>query len=267
MSQPMVLSGLPPGLQQLAVKFWFQKRWKPWTHLFAKKDLRFAPGVSMVDLLPGDIISTRIAFTGVWGLEFSRVVRKLGAKGGLMVDVGANMGYFSLLWASASPGNRVVAVEASPRLHNRLRRNIEVNGFANQIRVVSVAAGKDAGMLPFVLGSEEQSGWGGLVNTSNEPTIQVEVERLEKIIEEPGEIALMKIDIEGADTWAIEGCGNLLRQKRIKELWFEENKQRMATLGIEHEEAMNFLRSCGYEVEAMSSRRKVSVEWRAYPVD
>lgn len=257
---------LPPGLQQLVVRFWYQKRYKRWTHLFARKELKFAPGVSMWDLLPGDIISTRIAFTGVWGLEFSRVVRELGAKGGLMVDVGANMGYFSLLWASASPGNRVVAVEASPRLQERLRRNIEGNGFGDRVHVVAKAAGKEFGTLPFVLGSEEQTGWGGLTKSTSEPTVLVEVQRLDKLIEESGEIALMKVDIEGADTWAIQGCEDLLREKRIKEIWFEENKPRMTSLGIQPGEAQDFLRSCGYELDAMTSRRKISVEWRARPI-
>lgn len=257
---------LPKGLQQLAVRYWYDRRAKEWAGLYKRSELVFAPGVFMEDLVVGDIISGRIAFTGVWGLDFSRTVAKLGAAGGgLMVDVGANMGYFSLLWAASAPNNRVVAIEASPRNHGMLKKNIELNGMQDRIKMLPFAVGNEKGTLPFVLGTEEQTGWGGLTNRDDEPTVMVDVERIDRLLETDEPIALMKIDIEGADTWAIEGCEALLRKRQIKELWFEENKPRMAALGIEPGAAGAFLRSCGYEVQAMTSTRKLNVEWRARP--
>jgi hypothetical protein len=100
-----------------------------------------------MDLLPGDIISDPIAFTGLWRLPFSRRLLQLAQAGGLMVDVGANLGDFSLLWAGTNPGNRGVAIEASPRNLDMLRRNIARNHFGERISVIPCAAGRAAGLL------------------------------------------------------------------------------------------------------------------------
>jgi hypothetical protein len=54
-----------------------------------------------MQLLRGDSISESIAFTGLRELALTRNLAALAKKGGQFVEVGANMGYFSLLWAAA----------------------------------------------------------------------------------------------------------------------------------------------------------------------
>jgi hypothetical protein len=89
--------------------------------------------------------------------------------------------------------------------------------------------------------------------------------RVDEVVDPSEEVALLKVDIEGADTWALEGCERLLRARRIKQIWFEQNKPRMRELGIGEAEAEEFLRSVGYKVQAQSDPRKALVEWSASP--
>ncbi len=113
-----------------------------------------------MELVPGDHISNSIAFLGYYELELSRKIISLAKEGGLLVDVGANLGYFSLLWAAGNPKNRCIAFEASPRNVSIIERNIKRNHFENQITLIPKAASKDSGWMPFDLGPEEQTGWG-----------------------------------------------------------------------------------------------------------
>lgn len=62
--------------------------------LFEKANLEFAPHIAL-KLMPTDIAHKAIAFLGFYELSASRRVAQLAKAGGLMVDVGANYGYYS----------------------------------------------------------------------------------------------------------------------------------------------------------------------------
>jgi precorrin-6B methylase 2 len=93
-------------------------------------------------LVPGDLISDVIAFMGVYETPLTKRVADLARQGGVFVDVGANLGYFSLLWAALNKENKCYAFEASPRNIPLLNKNIRRNCFQSQLEVFPVAAGK-----------------------------------------------------------------------------------------------------------------------------
>ena len=266
MNRPLLLRLLPTSIRESVCERYYRSRRNQWLDLYKRAFLKFAPAISMENLLPGDVISDYIAFTGVYEAGLSRYIARLGRRGGFMIDAGANMGYFSLLWASGNPKNRVVSFEASPRNIGFLRHNVEHNKLTNQVQVISKAVSKESGILPFSVGSEEQTGWGGFAPSTTTTTIDVEVVRIDDLIGTDEEIALLKIDIEGADTWALFGCEKLLRGRRIKEIWFEQNKSRMRGFGIGETEAEKFLQSCGYKAEPRSNPKADVVEWCAVPM-
>ena len=220
--------------------------------LFEKANLEFAPQVSL-KLMPTDVSHKQLAFCGFYELPVSRRIAKLAKAGGLMVDVGANYGYYSCLWAAADAKNRVLAFEASPRNLSALKVNVINNKLETQIDIRETALGKESGSLLFNLGPDEQSGWGGLVVESQPDAIEVPVVSLDEIFlnSEHERIDVLKIDTEGADTWVLQGAEKLLRSHRIKHIFFEENKVRMAKLGIKSGEAQKFLQGCGYRLESL----------------
>jgi len=212
----------------------------------------------MYDLVVGDVISGQIAFNGFYELDLTRRIAAMARKGGLFVDVGANLGYFSLLWLHGDASNRVVAVEASPRNQNLLQRNLERNLLETRCQLLRVAAGDHAGTVCFDVGPEEQTGWGGIsTSKASASSFEVQMVRLDEQLS-GCDIAVMKIDVEGADTLVIKGCEKLLREKRIKTLFFEQHAGRMAQLGLQPEEAVKFLESLGYKCTAIGSD-----EWMA----
>ncbi len=218
---------------------------RDWLDLFKQAPLTLAPGLSMCDLLPNDVISGSIAFTGAYELALSKRVLQLARTGGLLVDVGANMGYFSLLWAGANRTNRVVAFEASPRNVAVFENNVRRNDLSERIKMVRKAAGDHPGHIPFDLGPPDQTGWGGFSPTAFDRTIDVPVVRLDQELTD-AQIDVLKIDVEGADTWVLRGCEALLETKRIGTIFFEQNRDKMNRLGIKEGEARTFLGDLGY---------------------
>jgi len=226
--------------------------------------LRHAPSVNM-DLLPGDLISDCIGFSGVYDAALTQHVTKLARQGGVFVDIGANLGYFTLLWAAASAQNRCVAFEASPRNVEILQKNVRQNQLDGQITIVPAAAGAETGRLPFDIGPPDQTGWGGFSLNNHAGCIEMDVVRPDAIIRAGQRIDFLKIDIEGAELWALMGCEQLLRSGAIREIWYEQNKPRMEALGIPLDEPVRYLESFEYDSMPHGDPRAKLVEWSAVP--
>lgn len=241
--------------EKIFYKLFFHK--KTFASLFESATLEFAPHISL-KLNQTDISHKQIAFCGFYELLVSRRLAKLAKLGGLMVDVGANFGYYSCLWAGASINNRVIALEASPKNFSALKLNLIKNKLESQVKLHETAIGKERGYLFFDLGPEEQTGWGGLLAQEQPNAIQVSVVSLDEIFfksehEHHEHIDVLKIDTEGADTWVLQGAERLLRSHRIHHIFFEENIVRMIKLGIQPGEAQKLLKECGYKLINLGS--------------
>lgn len=261
MNRPFLLRLLPDRAKQSLYHRYYHQRHQAFVPLFETAPLTLASGLSMYDLVPGDLISGELAFNGYYELPLSRRIIKLGQNGGLLVDVGANMGYFSLLWTSAHPGARAIAFEVSPRNISIFQNNIAKNNLQDRITLVPRAAGFFDGVMHFDLGPQEQTGWGGVAAKASPNTIEAPVVRLDDVLSDTP-VDVLKIDVEGADTWVLSGCENLLRKKRIGTVFFEQNQYRMAQLNIKVGEAQTFLQDLGYNCEPIG---KSADEWIAYP--
>lgn len=264
MNRPWLLRILPDRAAMSAWARLYRGKHARWAPLYRDAELRYAPGVRMA-LVPGDVISDCIAFTGVYEPQVTRRVTQLAKAGGLFIDVGANLGYFALLWAAAHPDNRCLALEASPRNVDLLRRNISRNGFDSRIEVVPCAAGQAKGKLGFDLGPANQTGWGGLAPIGAAGSVEVEVVRVDEVAPDGEPVALLKVDIEGADAWALMGCDKMLRRRSVREVWFEQNKPRIRNLGISENAAQDYLRSIGYLPRPLNDAAGELVEWSAVP--
>jgi len=229
--------------------------------LFRNATLDYCSAVKM-DLFPSDVSHRHIAYTGFYELPLTRKITRLAKEGGLMVDVGANFGYFSLLWAGTSASNKVIAIEASPRVFPYYQENIKKNALGSQVEMHNLAAGAEPGRLSFSLGPAEQTGWGGFGSADiGGEVVEVKVVKLDELIPPDVEISVLKIDVEGADTLVLKGARRLLEQKRIHHIFFEENDRRMQLLGIDRADAVNFLHSVGYSLESFGQPG----EYHAFP--
>lgn len=229
----------------------FSQRRKRFASWFQDSPLRLAPSVKM-RLSPADSFHGEIAFCGIYEADESRAIHNLAKKpGGLLVDVGANFGYYTLLWCAANSANRVLAIEASPKNARALRENVARNGFSDRVTLLECAVTREKGQLTFDLGSDEETGWGGISSGMEGGTITVPGERLDDLVDEP--VTVLKVDCEGADAWVIEGAAELLKSGKISHVFFEENVWRQERLGIESASSKKILQNAGFQIEGMGA--------------
>lgn len=218
-------------------------------------ELCFAPGV-FLELSPADVGHQSILLNGFYERALSRHICQLARKGGMLVDVGANYGYFTLLWLAQQAANSGVAFEAAPFNQAALKNNIRRNGFAERAQLVAQALSDQTGQVLFDChDSDGQTGWGGIARHSTAQTIAVPTTTLDAFWQAhyPGQmIEVLKIDVEGADTLVLKGAEHLLSERRIRHIFFEENRPRMALLGIDPEQAPALLRRHGYRLSSIA---------------
>lgn len=263
MKRPLLLRMLPNRLRHSLYYRYYRARHEQWLPLFETANLAFAPHISMHGLIPGCGVSGPLAFLGLYEPALSIRLAQLAEQGGLFVDVGANMGYFSLMWVAGSPNASAVAFEASPRNISTFENNIVKNGLNGRITLVPKAAGKESGFIDFDLGPDHETGWGGIVTWPSSNNIRVPIVRLDRELS-GRKIEVLKIDVEGADTWVLYGCEQLLKEKKIGTIFFEQLEHRMKSLGIKPGEAQQFLRELDYTCEPFEGNEG---EWIAFPND
>lgn len=186
--------------------------------------------------LPADDISLmpEMVAYGVYDVPFTAFVRRHIRPGDTVIDVGANVGLFTvLLGYQVWEFGRVIAYEASPRLVELLRDNVTMNWLDDRIEVVPKAAAATSGSLPF-LAPRRLAGGGSLqpieaalqadARTGTLERIDVETEPLDVHAGRFERIDLIKIDVEGAEEQVFAGMTALLDSGVVRRVTFEVSR-------------------------------------------
>jgi len=168
-------------------------------------------------------------FYGLFERRTAALIRKWLAPGDIMLDVGANVGYFSALAADriGSEG-QVHAFEPEPRHFERLQRLVEINpGLC--VFAVQAAVGDDDGRT--VLFTSQHAGWHSIIPGFNREAgyggeVIVPMVCLDSYTDTVDGLAgrrirFVKIDAEGAESLVVRGAERLLRRKLIEALLIE----------------------------------------------
>ena len=166
------------------------------------------------------------------------------------VDVGANIGYYTMLMARAASAGTVHAFEPDPLCNALLHLNISINEFAN-VRLNPILLGAASGSMQFLRASD--SGFSSLRDTGRRPiarTYRVKMDTLDEYLDMLGKggVDILKIDVEGAEGLVLEGARRLLddphRRPRLILLELFEPNQR--PFGSKVSEVVSRLGSSGY---------------------
>jgi FkbM family methyltransferase len=134
---------------------------------------------------------------------------KLSETAGVIVDVGANTGVYSLVAAAVNPAAQIFGFEPVAELFARYGRNCRLNGFNIRAYEAALSNTKGTGVM---------RGW-VLERASaarSNSVAHVATYRLDEIAETAGidELDLLKIDVEGHEPEVLEGMGMLLSKFR-----------------------------------------------------
>jgi FkbM family methyltransferase len=124
---------------------------------------------------------------------------------GLVVDAGAHVGVFSLI--SSLFAKSVIALEPHPRNYSLLKTNIRMN-LATNVMAINRALWHENGRLKIY--EDTNSGLHSIYNSSHDIFFETTTITLQDILEEFGNIDLLKIDIEGAEFRIFENTNDAL---------------------------------------------------------
>jgi FkbM family methyltransferase len=179
---------------------------------------------------------------------------------GVLFDVGANEGLFSILYCLGHPANRAVAFEPSFPLCQRISRNTRLNALIDRQRVVDKAVGDVSGHRQMVVNEGEQyvqvrpyrgrDGPQWQERSIATTTLDIECESIRP--------SLLKIDVEGYEWEVLRGARGLLGAGRPV-VFLELHLNFLEERGISPSAVLNLLVAGKYELFALGGRA-VSIE-------
>lgn len=173
------------------------------------------------------------------------------APGTVVVDVGANIGFFTLKFAQwVGPSGLVLAIEPDEENFDALTRALAQSGVAPRVRAVRAVAAERPGTLllernPFHPGDHKIAlgGAGG---------VEVPAVSIDSLVEEhPGKrVSLVKIDVQGAEMMVLAGARRMLAE-HAPALFVEVDESALAHFGASSRDLVSLLEGFGYRMHEL----------------
>jgi FkbM family methyltransferase len=186
----------------------------------------------------------------------TEIFEKVLKRGDTVIDIGANVGYYSLVAARiVGESGKVYAFEPNPKTYSWLIKNIELNKYDNIVPVAKAITNKVGTAQLFIYGNSEydtlsQSG-------SNRKSVKVETETLDHFFGNKGEaVNVIKIDIEGGEMDALLGMTNLIRQSKKLKMFVEFSPYFVQRGGYSPEAFLHKLRSYNFSFYVIDESKK-----------
>ena len=227
---------------------------------FARRGLlaRAAPDAQVADwgdfriyASPHDQAVGRHVLGGAYEPDVTAILRRFLRPGMAMLDIGANIGVFTMLGAACvGPGGSVLAVEPNPANARLLEASRRLNGFAH-VTLCQAAAGRAIGLLGLHAfdsnGTTSAIGEAGLLQGAQ----SVAALPVDLLVPPGRRVDLVKIDVEGAEHSALLGCEATLR-RCMPVIVSEFSPDQMAGIsGIDGPGYLRWLAGLGYRISVI----------------
>ena len=152
------------------------------------------------------------------------IIQNYVKNGGIFLDIGANIGYYSLM-AAKFGAKKVIGIEPNPIVLDRFKENIKFNKFDKQIKTFQVGVGEKRETKELRL-SHIDMGSSSIVNTKlNSDKVKIKILPLSEILKKEGvsKVDVLKIDIEGFEDKALFPYFKTLNKKSYPRLILMED--------------------------------------------
>jgi FkbM family methyltransferase len=196
--------------------------------------------------MPPGYRDTRTVVTGLFQSDETRLLQRLTRPGMTFLDVGAYVGYFTILASSwVGPEGHVFAFEPDSLAYEYLVKNIEANECSNVVAINKAVADREttANLVRDPKGPESF-----LTNRPATGGSAVETTTLDSIFKAANwpTVGVIKINIEGSEPLALQGMKELSRRNPDLQLVMEFNPTAMARVGVSREYLTTLLNELGF---------------------
>ncbi len=207
----------PLASRQPLRAYWRYARWQIESRLRREVEVNWICGAKLI-ATNGMTGATGNIYCGLHEFADMAFLLHILRPGDLFVDVGANVGSFTVL-ASAVRGARSLALEPDPCTAAHLRRNIAANAIGDLAKVIESAVGAERGQVRFTIGRDTTNQV--IVNADEQlEGREVDIQPLDDLLQ--GEHPLLiKIDVEGYEANVLVGAQRVLDELPLQAVLIE----------------------------------------------
>ena len=177
-----------------------------------------------------------------------------------VVDIGANLGYFTVIAAgSVGKSGKVFSYEPNPHNFALLQKNIAANGFTN-VRALSIALSDERGTRELFFGDNQTThSFGDKRNTGRSESVVTDT--LDNSLKTLGHsrVDVLKMDIEGAEPLALEGMRETIERNPALVILFEFHPKAIQRLTRSPLEFLARFKELGFSLSAIDENRRTRV--------
>ena len=189
----------------------------------------------------------------------TEIVKKMIKKGDIVLDIGANIGYYTLIFAKiVGKEGKIYAFE--PDLDNLaiLKKNVKINGYKN-IKIINKVVSNKTGRAKLYL-NKYNTGDHRIFNSSdNRNSVEIETIRLDDYFKHhlphDEKINFIKMDIQGAEIAAIQGMPLLLKNTSKLQMVLEFFITGLKFYGFDIEKFINLLLKYDFEIYHINEKK------------
>jgi len=223
--------------------------WQFWKRVIRRPvTATFSPGLR-VRVYPDSKSASLALYTGLPEYDDMLFTVRFLMAGDTAIDVGANIGLYSLLAAARVGKGKVIALEPHPVAADRLRENVALNKLQN-VEVRAEAAGAKLGVarltakldtINHIVDDSEVAG-----------SIGVRVLTLDSLVRPGDQVALVKLDAEGFESECLLGAVRLLEERAVV-AWIVEINGLGDRYGSGDQAILNTFERFGYQAHRYSA--------------
>lgn len=202
--------------------------------------------------------SLHLSINGIYEPFETELVKKEIKKGDVVLDIGANIGYYTLIFAKLVGENgKVFAFEPDPTNFSLLKKNVEINGYGNRVVLVQKAVSNKTEKIKLYLCEDNKGDHRIYDSHDGRQSIEIEAIRLDDYFKNyNGTIDFIKMDIQGAEGWAIQGMHNLLKKNKTVKIVTEFWPIGLKGSGIDPDEYFKILIELGFKLYEINEQEK-----------
>jgi FkbM family methyltransferase len=178
-------------------------------------------------------------------------------EGATAIDVGANIGFFTLLMARAVGENgKVLAVEPGPMSYALLNKNLQINRYKN-VSLYNIAISNEARTTEFFLCRTGESD-NRLFATPSEArdVVSIDVNTIDSIAENM-KVDLVKIDIQGSELLALQGMKKVIKNNPHIKILMEYSPDCLIDCGSKPEDLFRTITELGFDIYECPHNRSI----------
>jgi FkbM family methyltransferase len=206
------------------------------------------------------VLSRFLAYHKIWEPFQTLVMKKFFKENTRLIDIGANIGYYSLLCATHCKNGSVVAFEPEPTNFKIFEKNIAINNL-NNIKPYRLAVSNSTGQTNLYLDNLANAGDHRLFSNDllttpeNRQHISITSVTLDYFLKENNlEPDIIKMDIQGSEMLAFEGMKKTLASSKQMILFTEFWPQGISATGKSPIDLLSNLKNIGFEIYEINNR-------------